>query len=365
MSPRDIRKHLRLRDFDYASPGAYFVTICTHRRQLLFGAMRGESVRLSPIGEIVTHEWTRTPKVRRNVDLDAFVVMPNHVHAILVLADGIGATRRVAPTSRPRGAVTGSLGAIIGQYKSVASRRINAMRGTPGRPVWQRGYYEHVIRDAAEVYRIRAYIVNNPLRWAFDRENPAAAGEYALTRPLSVSWCGAQARSTCAAVREDVEQIERQMPEEPQRQRAQRPPQQSKHDKRQRDLGPVQRSPHDDRIARIMRRPARHAAGEGVTEPVKRITQAVPAHGTRVVIEVDGGGADDEHKRRAWPPAGNRGEGGRTREVIDQMHVRVYGNTPRAPAGSRRVIINQRRLPTYDGRHGLTSPHAAARRPNG
>ena len=137
--------------------------------------MRGASLRLSPIGEIVTHEWTRTPTVRRHVDLDAFVVMPNHVHAILVLAEGVGATRRVAPTSWPRGAVTGSLGAIIGQFKSDASRRINATRDTPGRPVWQRGYDEHVIRDEAELHRIRAHIANNPLRWALDRENPAVA----------------------------------------------------------------------------------------------------------------------------------------------------------------------------------------------
>ncbi len=181
------RRSIRLHGYDYTQPGAYFVTICTEGRACWFGEVRDGKMQLNALGEIVREEWFRTADVRPNVVLyrDEFVVMPNHVHGIIWIVedDGaavVGATRRVAPTTRvaptapPHGPVSGSVGAIIGQFKSAVTKRINAQRGTPGAPLWQRNYYEHIIRDEESLNRIRQYILDNPRRWAYDRNNPAA-----------------------------------------------------------------------------------------------------------------------------------------------------------------------------------------------
>ena len=162
------RRSIRLRGWDYTSPGAYFVTLCTHNGQCLF-----EDERFRQIAE---EEWQRTAIIRPYVQLDEFVIMPNHIHGILwiVRDDNVGARRRLAPT--PRGAPSGSLGAIVGQYKSAVTRRINRIRKTPGAPVWQRNYYEHIVRKEDELRRIREYIRLNPLKWGLDRENPNRTG---------------------------------------------------------------------------------------------------------------------------------------------------------------------------------------------
>ena len=133
------RRSIRLRDFDYGDAGAYFVTLCTWRRECLFGDVVDGDVRLNEFGMVVRDEWLHTPQVRPNVELDEFNVMPNHFHAILWITDPVGATRggaharrpmaqtrathRVAPTAGPP---SGSIGAIIGQFKSAATKRINA-----------------------------------------------------------------------------------------------------------------------------------------------------------------------------------------------------------------------------------------------
>ena len=178
------RRSIRLRDFDYSSAGAYFVTICTFERECLFGEIVDGVMRLSCFGEIVRDEWIRTQTLRSDVELDEFVIMPNHFHAILVI-NNVGATRwvaldgpwqsenratqRVAPTTGP---VSGSVGAIIGQFKSAATKRINPLRNNPGGAVWQRNYYERVIRTDRELDNIRQYIADNPARWADDENHP-------------------------------------------------------------------------------------------------------------------------------------------------------------------------------------------------
>jgi REP element-mobilizing transposase RayT len=173
---RHHRRSIRLPGYDYTQPGAYFITLVTHDRMPLFGEIVGGEMRLNEYGKIVRAEWFRTAIVRPYVVLypNEFVVMPNHVHGIIwiVNADNVGATRRVAPTTRPHGPDSGSIGAIIGQFKSVTTKRINALRNTPGAPIWQRNYYEHIIRNDETLARIRAYIQSNPQRWAEDRENP-------------------------------------------------------------------------------------------------------------------------------------------------------------------------------------------------
>jgi REP element-mobilizing transposase RayT len=158
------RRSLRLRDYDYTRPGAYFVTICAHRRACLFGHITEETMHLNAFGKIIEATWHALPSHYPNVEPDAFVIMPNHVHGILVLdADTATLPKRHG------------LPEIIRAFKTFASRRINQRRGGPGRHVWQRDYYEHVIRMEDSLSDIRDYIETNPLRWHLDRENPANA----------------------------------------------------------------------------------------------------------------------------------------------------------------------------------------------
>ncbi len=191
------RRTIRLPDFDYASEGAYFVTICAYQRECVFGDVVGDAMQLNAAGKIVQEEWLQTGSKRPYVVLDEFVVMPNHFHAILFImksddeaARGIrvGARRAIEPRNQ-RDANVGaqraaplqphvtarSLGAIVRGFKSAATKRINEQRGTPGVPIWQRNYYEHVIRNELSLNDIRSYIQTNPARWAEDNENPANA----------------------------------------------------------------------------------------------------------------------------------------------------------------------------------------------
>lgn len=169
------RKSLRLPDWDYAEPGGYFLTICTHQKVFLFGEVVGQDIRLNRFGQCAEYEWRKTGIVRPNVVVDEFIVMPNHVHGILILTDtgrgdpfitnGEIPSRSWVARSGPK---PGSIGAIIGQYKSQVTKIINGLRGGPGCLVWQRGYYERVIRTSGELDRIREYILNNPYNWAED-----------------------------------------------------------------------------------------------------------------------------------------------------------------------------------------------------
>jgi len=131
----------------------------------------GEMV-LSEYGRIVDEEWHHTAQLRPYVTLDAFVVMPNHIHGILWIEGCRGEPRPYPPC----GVAPGSLGTIVGAFKSVVTRRINQMRGTLGAPVWQRNYWEHIIRSEQALQAIRQYILNNPARWHLDRYHPAAVG---------------------------------------------------------------------------------------------------------------------------------------------------------------------------------------------
>ena len=172
------RHSVRLRGYDYAGPGQYFVTVCTHHRELLFGEVIEGQMRRNALGDIVHAEWYATERIRPEIRLGAFIVMPNHLHGIIEIVD-VGARRRLARTTpgkqlpgRPHGPAPGSVGAILGQIKSRTKKAINRTRGTSGMPVWQPNYHEHIIRNEQELNCIREYICNNPLRWPLDRENP-------------------------------------------------------------------------------------------------------------------------------------------------------------------------------------------------
>ncbi|MCK4693454.1 MAG: hypothetical protein KAT23_07475 [Anaerolineales bacterium] len=173
MKPHTHRRSIRLQNYDYSQPGAYFVTICTYRRKCLFGYVEKGTMHLTNFGEIARQEWLRSEEIRSEIRLDLFVVMPNHLHCIVVIthSDGIVGAHGRAPLRRsPR-----SLGSFIAGFKSVVTRRISQTRGTSGSPVWQRNYYEHVIRSEDELQQIREYILNNPARWFEDPDNPIHA----------------------------------------------------------------------------------------------------------------------------------------------------------------------------------------------
>jgi putative transposase len=162
---RHHRQSIRLSHFDYSRVGTYFVTACTQNRECLLGeVIEDGKVRLSPAGRTVEWTWNDLPRYYPHVLLDAFVVMPNHVHGILVLKELEPRPRRQA------------LSEVVRAFKSFSARRINKRRSTPGLPVWQRNYYERVIRDEDEMAAVRRYIIENPLRWATDPENLQSLG---------------------------------------------------------------------------------------------------------------------------------------------------------------------------------------------
>ena len=174
---RHHRRSIRLAGFDYTRAGAYFVTIRSHQGSCIFGEEQEGELFLTRWGEILREEWLRGAIVRPYVKLDRYVIMPNHMHGILVIERPVRATRRVAPhpspeSPRPCGPPSGSLGAILGQFKSVTTKRIRAAAHDPSLDVWHRGYYERIIRDTTDWTRVRVYISENPKQWDRDPENP-------------------------------------------------------------------------------------------------------------------------------------------------------------------------------------------------
>jgi putative transposase len=152
---------LRLRGFDYASEHLYFVTICTHERCCSLGSVSGEEVILSTLGEIVERQVIELPDRLEAVAVDSYVVMPNHVHAI------VGLSPRARQASPLR------LGHVVAALKSGSAREINRTQAMADAAVWQRGYHDHIIRDDCDLARVREYIETNPIRWAHDPENPS------------------------------------------------------------------------------------------------------------------------------------------------------------------------------------------------
>ncbi len=180
--PRNHHRHsIRLKEYDYAAPGAYFVTIVTRNRMCLFGNVADGVMWLNVLGRIASAYWAEIPHHFPNVTLDAFVVMPNHIHGIVIVTspigvDGVGA-QHAAPLHGPQpvphvNVVPGSLGVIVRSFKSAVTKRIGTLRTIVGTPVWQRNYYEHIIRNERSLNHIREYILNNPLQWEIDWENP-------------------------------------------------------------------------------------------------------------------------------------------------------------------------------------------------
>ena len=173
------RRSIRLRDYDYSGGGAYFVTICTFQRECLFGKLVDGEMWLNEVGNIVQMAWYDLPNHYPHVVLDQSVIMPNHFHGVIVINGpgivGAGfkpAPTEPAPTPEQHGKRHG-LSEIVRAFKTFSARSINQLRDNAGCPVWQRNYYEHVIRNEADLANVRQYIANNPLKWGQDENNPA------------------------------------------------------------------------------------------------------------------------------------------------------------------------------------------------
>lgn len=174
-----MRQAMRLKGYDYTQAGGYFVRICTHQNQDIFGEIIRNAMVLNDLGRIVETEWERTEIIRKEITLDEFVIMPDHMHGIIIIdhvADLVGAHDRaplpemsgLQDVQAPLHRIPGSLGSIIAGFKSAATKRINQFRITPRKTVWQRGYYDRIISDEKELDRIREYIRTNSVNFGND-----------------------------------------------------------------------------------------------------------------------------------------------------------------------------------------------------
>lgn len=178
------RRSIRMAGYDYRTAGAYFATVCAAQKRSAFGKIEGGTVRLHPYGRIVEECWQALPAHFAHVELDEFVVMPNHFHAIVIFTEsiepvGAGSSRPQSPSSEKRAGeprpYEATLGQVMGYFKYQSTKRINIHRAAQGLSkvvVWQRNYYERIIRDEKELNETRRYIGENPLYWDRDIENP-------------------------------------------------------------------------------------------------------------------------------------------------------------------------------------------------
>ena len=183
-NPVRRRKRIRLRYYDYRRTGLYFVTFCTHDRRCTLGTIRDGRVILSPLGKLTETCWRSIPVHSPHVELDVHVVMPNHVHAVMFIESQASPSESKRKSGELR---AGSLGAVVGPFKAAVTRtaRVEGVVGSD--PVWQRGFWEHIVRGPEALSRIRKYIVANPRRWLYDRENCDRRGEDSFD-----TWIAAQ-----------------------------------------------------------------------------------------------------------------------------------------------------------------------------
>jgi putative transposase len=196
------RKRIRLPGYDYSRPGYYFVTVCVKGHVELFGAVEKGVMHWNAAGHMVDEVWRSMPEHYPGISVDSWIVMPNHVHGIVVIGDdGVGAGPRPGPhlalkcgrpqgaarTLRSRGAARTTAGAfglsdIMHRFKSLATMRyMTGVRGSGWPPfdgqLWQRSYHDHIIRDDADLARVRGYIRDNPGDWEEHKDDPEAMHE--------------------------------------------------------------------------------------------------------------------------------------------------------------------------------------------
>lgn len=174
-NPKHKRRSIRLPEYDYSQEGLYYVTICTQDRLCLFGEITNGRMKFNQYSEIADQCWRAIPQHFTNILLGEYVIMPNHVHGIIIITEPPVGTRHAV--SLPSRALfgnpqVGSLSTIIRSYKSAVTRQINIIRTKNEPVIWQNRFYEHIIRNEKSFNKIRRYIIDNPLYWATDDENP-------------------------------------------------------------------------------------------------------------------------------------------------------------------------------------------------
>ena len=167
------RRSIRLKGYDYSQAGYYFVTICCYQRQCLFGKIIDGVMHLNRYGAIVEDEWLKSSVIRAEIKLDEYIVMPNHFHGIIII-NPVGANGRspLRSASQHLSMKSRSLSSLMAGFKSAVTKKINLIRNAPGTPIWQRNYYEHIIRNQESLDKIRQYVINNPLSWQIDQLHP-------------------------------------------------------------------------------------------------------------------------------------------------------------------------------------------------
>jgi REP element-mobilizing transposase RayT len=182
------RRSIRLKGYDYSQAGLYFITICVQNHVCLFGKIENGEPILNELGQIAFNEWMRTPEIRSEINLGAFIVMPNHVHGIIEIAncnhddaDGRGELHSLplqntnrngcnidkGECNSPLRGTSNTIGAIVRGYKSAVTKQIHEWGFTDN--IWQRNYYEHIIRNEQSYQNISGYIINNPVNWKADK----------------------------------------------------------------------------------------------------------------------------------------------------------------------------------------------------
>jgi REP element-mobilizing transposase RayT len=178
------RRSIRLKEYDYSQSGAYFITICAYDRKCLFCEIVDGQITLNDVGRMIDEQWQDLKTRFPDIELDECVIMPNHFHGIVMLNPenyqtvGAGSS---CPNETTKSSGDGgredrapTLGDIVGYFKYRTTKQINATPETGIKKLWQRNYYEHVIRNEAKLNEIRQYIVDNPAKWDTDEENPNA-----------------------------------------------------------------------------------------------------------------------------------------------------------------------------------------------
>ncbi len=186
MNARPVREANRLKQYDYSQADFYFVTLCIQGRVCLLGDIVNDNMILNNAGNMIENSWRQLPDYYGGVEIDSCQIMPNHLHGIIILSD-VGIGPRACPPSpcppracpgQPQGVVpTTSLSDVIGRFKSFTTNRyIDGVKHHQWSPfdkkLWQRSFYDHVIRNNEDLNRVREYIQNNPLKWALDKDNP-------------------------------------------------------------------------------------------------------------------------------------------------------------------------------------------------
>jgi putative transposase len=184
------RQSIRLRVYDYSQPGMYYVTLCAHGKKCVFGEAIGGCVGLSVVGDVVRQCWQQIPDHFPHVELDEYVIMPNHIHGILVVkqAEGRGECETSRHFRQKRAwhakplqeaqfghPMSRTIGTIMGSFKSATTKEVRRKTGETDMMLWQRNYYEHIIKSQSGLDHIRRYIAENPANWGADEENPVKA----------------------------------------------------------------------------------------------------------------------------------------------------------------------------------------------